>query len=371
MTTKQTNLPTSSITTSKKRLTSQDLRKALNRLSDIAPSDSPLISCFINLTENLQATLQLFDRQAKDMARHFVGSRLVDFQDAYGEIRKYLTDSVPKGSRGAAIYARWGKRPLLIPLDFKVVLETKLVVDTLPHIYPVIETRDTYHRFAIVIVTEKEARIVETVMGAVTQEIFTERPELRERLGREWTRERFQKYRDEQNDRFMKQKIEILDELMQRRGHNHLVIAGSPKMVARLTKSLPTRLKDKLITTLFANPSNGIYPIVVEALEVFTAYEHIESHDRVSQLQSAILSAGLGVAGSEETQKAIAQGYADMLIINKELPDSELRERLVRLAIRNDVPIETVKDSDVLEELSGVGCLLSYRPHSNESVAKP
>ena len=347
---------------------SHRLKKALIRLSEVAPNDSPLISCFVNLEEDLAQTLQAFERQARELGRRLDGQRKVDFEDAFSEISHHLETAVSKGSKGAAIYSRWGERPFFLPLEFSVPLESKLILDSLPHLYPVIETKDTYHRFAIVVVTEEEARIVETVVGAVTREIFAKRPELRERLGREWTREHYQNHKKNRTDKFLQQKIGIVDELMKQRGHNYLVVAGSPKAVSRFTKALPSRLKKKLLTTLPTNPRNGIYPIVVEALEIFAANEHIESHDRVAELESAVMSNGLGVAGVAATRDALTQGYADMLIIDHELDEPELKEELVRLATRNDIPIETVKDSDSLARLSGVGCLLRYLPyHGSQS----
>lgn len=340
------------------------LTKALHRLAEVTPDQSPIVSCFVNLDESKAATLQRFDLQAREIVKRLRGQRQTDFEDAFLEIRNYLENSLAKNSRGAAIYARWGERPFLIPLEFSVPLESRLVIDTLPHLYPVIETKDTYHRFVIAIVTENEARIVETVVGSVTQEIFTKRPELRERLGREWTRERYQNHRSDRANRFVQQKIEILEDLMKQRGHNHLVVAGSPKMVARLTKTLPPKLAEKLLTTLHTNPNSGVYPIVVEAVEAFVAFEHLESHDRVSQLESALLSGGLAVVGSEASRKALMEGYADTLIIDQDLQDPELREELVRLATQNEVTIETVKNSETLERLSGIGCLLRYKPHN-------
>ena len=188
---------------------SHELKKALNRLSEIAPNESPLISCFVNLEESLSATLSIFERQAEDIRERLLGKRAENFESAFDEIRTYLKNGVSKGAKGAAIYCRQGSSPLFLPLEFNVTLDSKLVVDSLPHLYPVIETKDTYHRFAIVLVTEEEARIVETVMGSVTEEIFAKRPELRERLGREWTREHYQNRKQKQDNQFMEQKFQF------------------------------------------------------------------------------------------------------------------------------------------------------------------
>lgn len=67
--------------------------------------------------------------------------RSPDFEDAFNEIVDHLEKGVKKGSKGMAIYSRWGDRPFFLPLEFGVPLETRLVVDDLSHIYPVVETK--------------------------------------------------------------------------------------------------------------------------------------------------------------------------------------------------------------------------------------
>ena len=49
-----------------------------------------------------------------------------------------------------------------------------------------------------------------------------------------------------------------------------------------------------------------------------------------------------------------------MLILAKEFYEGELKEELVRLAVRNGCRIETVGDSYTLIHYVGVGCLLRY-----------
>jgi peptide subunit release factor 1 (eRF1) len=86
-----------------------------------------------------------------------------------------------------------------------------------------------------------------------------------------------------------------------------------------------------------------------------------ESHDQVDALESALMKQGLGVAGESATRQALEHGYADVLIIDQDYSIT-VREELVRLALQSDAEIETVKDSEKLKRLEGVGCLLRYRP---------
>lgn len=339
------------------------LKNLIHRLIDIEPDHSPLLNVFVNLEGSASEALSYIESKATVLARQIDPRWRDDFQHALDEIRSYLKNSLKPNSQGVAIYARWGDHPVFVPVQFEVPLTTDFFVDELPHVYPLIELKDTYHRFVTVITTKSEARILETTIGAVTEEILSARPELRKRIGREWTQEHYHNHKDERDQQFVREKIKILDELMNRRGHNHLVIAGSPKMVSRMTKALPPRLREKLISTVTANPNSGIDPILLESIHLAVAAENIESHNHVRKLESAVLSGGLGVAGYAASHAALRDGYADMLIIDQDFHDVEMRETLVRLATSSGVRIETVKRSETLERLAGVGCLLRYRPN--------
>lgn len=340
------------------------LKNLINRLIEVDPNKSPLISCFINLESPRTDYFSEIEAEARFLAKRLSGQRLTDYEDALDEIREYVKKSVKAGSKGVAIYARWGQAPVFVPIQFEVPLKSAFIVDDLPHVYPLIELKDTYHRFVTVVTTETKARILETTIGSVTEEIMAERPELRERIGREWTREHYSNHKNEREQQFVREKIRIIEELMNRAGHNHLVIAGSPKMASRLTNALPPRLQEKLISTVSLNPKAGISPILAEAIQLFAAAENVESHDHVSKLERAFLSGGLGVIGYEACRDALAGGYADMLIIDQAFCDLEMREELVRLAAASSARIETVNSSETLQQLTGVGCLLRYQPNT-------
>lgn len=334
----------------------------INRLIEIEPTDSPLISCFVNLEHPRGDYTKEFESQAAITASRLSGIRAIDFEDALEEIRDYLANRIKPGSKSVAIYSRWGDHPVFLPMQFEVPLENGFIVDRLPHIYPLIELKDTYHRFVIAILTESEARILETTIGSITEDIMGDRPELRQRIGREWTREHYHSYCEEQANLFVKEKVEIIDNLMSRGGHNHLILAGSPKMAARLRRALPPRLKAKVIDTVVTNPREGLSPILAESIKLFIAMENVESHSRVDELECAVFSNGLGVCGYEATLEALQNGSASMLIVDQNMLEHELREELVRLAAKSRIPIETVNRNETMLRLGCVGCLLRYLP---------
>ena len=220
------------------------LPKLIGRLVEIEATDSPLISCFVNLEQARADYFTEIESYAKLVGERLSGIRREHYEDALAEIRDILRRRLQTDSKSIAIYARWGDQPLVLSVEFPVPMETEFIVDSLPHIYPLIELKDVYQRFVTVLTTETEARILETTIGSVTERILARRPELRRRIGQEWTREHYQDHKREITQKFLDAKIELIDRLISKRGISYLVVTGSPPMVKRLTRALPQRLKD-------------------------------------------------------------------------------------------------------------------------------
>ena len=342
--------------------TEKNLGDRIRNLLKVERSSSQVVSCFVNLEHPRSDFALELQTQFQKMRTRLAGEERAELEESFEHILDYLDGYQLPKTRGVAIHMRLGDGGFFMPMQFEVPLETELILDDLPHIYPLIALKDVYHRFVTVITTEEEARIFETTLGAVSEEILTERKELRRRIGREWTREHYQNHKHEREQQLIREKIQVIDELMLRGGHNHLVIAGSPAMVGRMTAALPARLKEKVISTLPMNPNSGVNPILLEAVQHFVEAENSESHDRVRKLRRELLTNGLGVSGVEDSQAALEGGYADVLLIDSALISAAERENLTRLAAGQRVAVETVNDSEILESLGGVGCLLRYRP---------
>ncbi|NJN99973.1 MAG: hypothetical protein HC875_40630 [Anaerolineales bacterium] len=138
-----------------------------------------------------------------------------------------------------AIFARGGASPLFLPLQFRVPLPHWLAVAGLPNIYHLVELKDNYHRYVVLLSTEESARIVEVNLGAATEELWTQRPELRQRVGREWTKEHYQSHLRHQTERFIKESIAMLEQLMAAGGHTHLILAGNAQMTGQFAGRCP------------------------------------------------------------------------------------------------------------------------------------
>ncbi|MBL0712923.1 MAG: hypothetical protein JJV98_04415 [Desulfosarcina sp.] len=338
----------------------KDLQECIRSLAMMDETDSVFISCYLNLERGSTGCRDFLKERELLLAKSVPDRLRKNFSKTIKKVHSFLSEKPLGGVKGAAIFSREGSEPFFIGLEFRVPLPNQIVMDLTPHIYPLIELMDTYHRYVVVISTEENARILEVHTGSVTESLWMERPELRKRIGREGTKEHYRNHRRDRGGKFIKEKIRILERVMSGGGHTHLIFAGSPQRTARLKKALPKRLADRLVDTVVIDGGAESGSVVEATLAAFIDQEQKESRAAVEMLQWQININGLAVAGSEACLEALKRGQADMLILAKEFYEGELKEELVKLAVRYGIKIETVSGSQALNRYGGVGCLLRY-----------
>ena len=296
-------------------------------------------------------------------------------------------------AKGLAVFSRAGEQPFFLPLQFQVPLPNWIALDSTPNIYHLVELKDTYDRYVVMIVTEESMRILQVNLGAITAQIWEQRPELRERVGREWTKTHYQRHRQERTRRFLKDAVNVLDQLMSAGGYTHLILAGQSPMTSQVQKVLPSHLQKQLIDIVPASGGTRLSDVVQATLSSFVEAEEQESRTTVADLVHQLRTGGLAVVGTGPSYRALRQGRVDMLVLSKEYEpgpgwscdncghidvESErldacpecgacafrqfnIKEQMARTAAACDCPVEVVEQSDELIHLGGVGCLLSYR----------
>lgn len=338
----------------------RQLQNQLRTLIELAETDSPVVSYFLDRRDPdgpriLQGQIQAA-RKALDPEQR------ASFDRALDRIEDHVPWKLDASARSVAVFARAGASPLFTVMEFEATLPTRLIVGNAPAVFPLIELKDNYHRYVLMICNESSARVLEVSLGSVTREVWTRRPELRKRVGREWTKLHYQNHRRDRNERFVKEKVALVERIIASGGHTHLMLAGNPRVLARVRKSLPKQLERKLVDAIPASARNRSTDIVLATLSSFIDHEERESVASVHQLRRELRRGGLAVCGYGDCRYALERGQADQLIVlaerNEEL--DERKEELVKLAVRNEVPVEVVQFSEELAALGGVGCLLRY-----------
>jgi protein required for attachment to host cells len=368
------------------------LREDIRILVTLKETDDPVLTCYLNLETGETSYRNSLDERAYLLRKSLRREVWRGVEESLIKIESFLENQLLSDTRGVAIFARFGAYPFFLPLQFRVRLPNWIVVDSTPNIYHLVELKGTYHRYVILLISRESARILEVNLGSVTERIWKERPELRKRIGHEWTRKYYQNHCKGRNDDFVEEMVKILNQMMSTGGHTHLIIVGNPQMTSRVRKNLPIHLTAKLIETLVASDNSKISNVVAATLDSFIQKEEKESQAMVDHLLREINTNGLAVVGTTKTLSALAWGQVDVLLLTngyvpdpgwlcptcgamevnhvrpdtcaycegKEIREANIKEEMVRMAERCGCRIEIVNQSEVLTRFGGVGCLLRY-----------
>jgi hypothetical protein len=369
------------------------LQQRIRELATLPETDAPVISCYVAIAKGRVKDRNVFEHQHRSIQHGWEGASGQDLAQARQRIEAYLAGGLLPNTKGAAVFSRAGDQPYFLPLQFRVPLPNWGAADSTPNIYHLVELKDTYHRYVVMLCYETKARILEVNLGSVTAHLWKERPELRQRVGREWTKEHYQNHRRNRTERFIKEKVEILEKLMSAGGHSHLILAGHPTMTSRVQSKLPKHLAEKLVDMVPAPREAADTDIVKATLASFIEQEEKESRAAADEVERQIRTGGLAVSGTEASLRALRRQQADMLVIVRsfnpdpgwsctlcgfvgvqqerpkacpecgatELQDVDVKEAMVKLAERQGCRVEVVNQSESLAGLGGVGCLLRYR----------
>ena len=371
----------------------KNLQKHIRALASLPETDAEVISCYLTLENGRFKNRNVFDGQVRAIKNDLTGQTRRDFEVALDRIETYLAADLLPDAKGLAVYSRAGEEPFFLPLHFRVPLPNWVAVDRTPNIYHLVELKDTYHRYVVMISTEQSARILEVNIGSVTEELWKQRPELRKRVGHEWTKAHYQNHRKDRIRKFIKEKIKILDQLMSASGYTHLILAGHPTITAQVRSKLPKRLVAKLFNVVPASGGTPVSSIVKATIASFIEAEEKESRSAAKMLMQQIHTSGLAVAGTGPSFKALERDQTDMLVLCKayapglawactacgtkdperhkpaacpacgytELQGFDIKEEMVRMAEQHGCTVEIVNQSEALMQFGGVGCLLRYR----------
>ena len=370
----------------------QTLQRHVLTLATMEETDAPMVSCYLNLEKGLAAARRILDERVRLLRQTLPAPKRDSFEQALLSIESRLAAGFQTESLGAAIFSRGGDQKLFLDLEFRVPLPTWIAVNSTPNIYHLVELKDTYDRYVVVLVNERSSRILEVHLGSVTEVAWTKRPELRERVGRGWGREHYQSHRPERNHQYANEVVRFVDEVMSTGAYGHLILAGTPRITAVIREALPKRLASKLIDVVPASANERTSAVVAETLASFVEQEQQESLAAVERLQKNIYGHGLAVAGSAASLQALKSRQVDMLVMATEYKpepawmctgcdttalqqsrpavcpncgcsatrELDVKEELAKLAELAGCDIEIVHDSDVLMRLGGVGCLLRF-----------
>ncbi len=366
-----------------------ELRANVRTLVELEETSDLVVSCYLDVTTRGFA---FAEAKADEIRKTLEPEERAAFEQALERMRGYVESGLAADTRGVAAFARGGVRPFFMTMQFHVPVVDRLSVDLAPSIYGLIELKDTYQRFVVLIVTDEYARILEVSLGAVTADVWGARPERLKDVPAGLVHEQYQNHKRDRTERFIREKVAILDRLMKRRGHSRLVIAGAPHLIERTRAALPPRLASQLVDVVELASTTSTSDVVTSTVARIVAAEQAQSLSAAELFVQEIRRGSLAVAGTRASLDALELGQVDTFLMTTsyapppawkcrscgavalqepprmcrrcfdvDLAPVSLKEEMLRLADRHEAKVELMHGSSILHALGGVGCLLRYQ----------
>ena len=379
--------------------TLDELNQQITVLASVEESDALFISVYLNLEDETTDWRETITNRARLLRLILKDDDLADLNDALDKVEAWLATELLPEAKSVAIFVRgiYGGA-FMLPMQFAAPLPNWIAVYPTPNIYHLVELKDNYHRYIVLFAMPDRATILEVNLGAATTRAWINNPGLHMRVGQEWGRPHYQVHQKNRGNRFLHEKIEVLEQLMHAGGHTHLILTGDPKITESIRLALPEDLADKLVDVIPASKRDQQTDIVMATLSSFIEHEEQESWLVAELLIDGLRSQNLAVAGTADTLTVLCWGEVDTLVmasdyqpdpgwtctdcraIGIEPPETsvcpqcgalavrpiDVREAMLRLAGQLECTVEMVEYSDALMSLGGVGCLL--RTHFDTKI---
>jgi hypothetical protein len=371
--------------------TLDELTQQITVLASVEETDAFFISVYLNLEDENTDWRATINNRARLLRLILKGDELADFNEALDKVETWLDAELLPQAKSVAIFVRGTSGgAFMLPMQFAAPLPNWIVVNPIPNIYHLIELKDNYHRYIVLLAMPDRASIIEINLGAASVQAWINYPDIRTRVRQEWGRPHFQVHQKHRGGRYMHEKIKVLDELVSAGGYSHLILAGDPEITKTILNALPENLLDKMVDVISASEYDLHDDIVMQTLSSFIEHEEQESRSAVEDLVEGLRSQNLAVAGSSDTLTVLRWGEVDTLVmasdyepepgwtctacrsIGFELPATticphcsasavrpmDIREEILRIAGQLQCTVEVVEHSGTLMSLGGVGCLL-------------
>lgn len=366
------------------------IEKHLRTLATLPETDEPIISCYLPIDNSRIKDRKELEKCFSPIKDALVSQKQQLIRDALKPIRDYLANQLLPDTKGLVLFSRAGNSPFFLPIQFQVPMPYWVAVDFIPNIFHLAEHKDNFHRYVILIINNEGAQILEVNIGSITKELWTQRPELRRLLSREWTKTHYQKHPEKNNKRSTKIKVKILKRLMSKDRKTQLILLGDSYRIAEIKNNLPKHLLAKLVDLTPLSNSTEPFDAVKATIGILIRSEEEESQYTTEYLSREIKTGGFAIAGMKGCLKNLKENLVDTLIMLKSyspglgwickhcgfagfdrytpsfcltceghiIKKVNIREEMVRLAERIGAVVKIVGQNDKLDQLGGVGCLL-------------
>jgi peptide chain release factor subunit 1 len=229
-------------------------------------------------------------------------------------ILDYLRALDRGSTRGVALFScsragLWEDVPAPRPLKDGVA------IDDHPHVLPLEVLLDTHQSFCTVLVDREKARIFRARLGRIQEEgdVFDEVPGQHDQGG--WSQSRYQRHIGEHVAGHLKHVAEVLLRYLERRGFDHLILAGPQEVVAEFERHLHDYVSRRIVARTSLPVTASAAEVLERSLAVEEEMEKQRERGVIERLFAEAIAGRQAVTGMAPVLDALNDGRVGTLVV--------------------------------------------------------
>ncbi|MEJ5253789.1 MAG: hypothetical protein WHS89_00415 [Acidimicrobiales bacterium] len=364
----------------------------IRELASFRSESAPVVSCYLDVDgrrhvrqEDVEAELERLLRQTRDRLNGSVPTADLD------RIARYVRDGFDRSrTRGLAIFS-CAEQGLWRVVPLPVRVHSRIIVNSAPAVGQLESVMQELNRIGVLLVDRQRARIFVFELGELI-----DRSELLEELPRDYDArghsdpgyEREQHHIEELAMQHLRHAVAATFHVFQAHGFEHLAIDAPTDLVSTVESLLHPYLKERLRAHLKVGVTASLDEIRRAVLDVESEIERAREAELVQRLRDAVNRGVRGVAGLDDTLRALVEKRVDVLLVSDGYSETGWRcaqcgylchrgptcpvdgsqmvhvedivEEAVDVALNQSCRVEICVENADLDVLGRIGALLRY-----------
>lgn len=380
---------------------STNLDAALTRLGRLEPSpDAPYLTIYLDWrpqgsSPGTRSALTVLDQGLPDIQESYEAHTPAreSLDEDIPRIREYL-DGVDSSIHGVIIVA-CNARDVFETFELAIPLETQIHVRPAPSLMQMAKVADEYPRYAVLLADQHDARlsIINRASHRQIRKIEGSDYPRKTRGEGGWSHRRYQARAEERQEQFARGVAEETRGALEDEDIEMLVVAGNEPMHSLIKDEFHESVTDRIIGEAHIDIRATDDDIIEETLPIAQRHARRNAFENAKAVQAEIDKEEQGVAGVEDTLRALEMGQVMTLIVSTgfhcpgwadytmnvygagdpphEHPEGgnpqniyrvDLEEEMIRLALATDADLEVVPDDSAagIKAHGGIGALLRF-----------
>ncbi|MDA0840865.1 MAG: hypothetical protein O2857_24100 [Planctomycetota bacterium] len=145
------------------------LKNHVHTWAALKEASAHVVSCNLNLEKGEKGSRDALNDRVRLVRETSKENRRNDFGCALGRVEEFIGSGLLPGAKGTALSARAGTEPFFLPLQFEALLPNSLAVDSTPSTYHLVELKDTYHQYVVMLCGNLSPSTADESVGSMGQ----------------------------------------------------------------------------------------------------------------------------------------------------------------------------------------------------------